>query len=109
MKEDGISHHSPDLVLPLSHPLPHVLTFENDWLSTILPSSLATRLHAGVEGRSRHRLYADVVLDDEDALLSSCGVVDGAEVHALPREVGAAAERHAAATGAAASAGAGIR
>eukprot|EP01046_Picozoa_sp_COSAG06_P117977 COSAG06_NODE_65100_length_258_cov_0.377358_1_plen_38_part_10 len=28
-------------------------------------------------------------LHEEDALLSSCGVVDGTEVHALPQEAGA--------------------
>jgi hypothetical protein len=50
-----------------------------------------------------------VALDDEDALLSSCGVVDGTEVHALAQEAGAAAlRRAAAAAGGAVAGGAGV-
>ena len=48
-------------------------------------------------------------LDDKDARLSSCGVVDGTEVHALPQESGAAAARRVVAAAAAAEAAPGAR
>jgi len=52
-------------------------------------------------------VLGDEALDDEDALLLSCGVVDGTEVHAMTQEAGAAAARRAAAAAATASDGSG--
>eukprot|EP01043_Picozoa_sp_COSAG02_P061074 COSAG02_NODE_8123_length_2699_cov_4.471923_2_plen_433_part_01 len=60
-----------------------------DWSVSQLNAAIAER--RGRAAELQRLVLGDVALDDEDALLSSCGVVDGTEVHALPQEAGAAA------------------
>jgi hypothetical protein len=66
-----------------------------DWSVSQLNAAIAER--RGRSAELQRLVLGDVALDDEDALLSSCGVVDGTEVHALAQEAGAAAARRAAA------------
>jgi hypothetical protein len=74
-----------------------------DWSVSQLNAAIAER--RGRVAELQRLVLGDVVLDDEDALLSSCGVVDGTEVHALPQAAGAAAAPRAAAVGAVATVG----
>eukprot|EP01046_Picozoa_sp_COSAG06_P046776 COSAG06_NODE_6681_length_2827_cov_15.522536_1_plen_351_part_10 len=60
-----------------------------DWSVSQLNAAIAER--RGRAAELQRLVLGDVALDDEDALLSSCGVVDGTEVHALAQEAGAAA------------------
>jgi hypothetical protein len=76
-----------------------------DWSVSRLNAAIAER--RGRAAELQRLVLGDVALDDEDALLSSCGVVDGAEVHALAQEAGAAAARRVAAAAAAAAAAGG--
>eukprot|EP01044_Picomonas_judraskeda_P012922 COSAG03_NODE_1903_length_3376_cov_1.008239_2_plen_375_part_00 len=76
-----------------------------DWSVSQLNAAIAER--RGRAAELQRLVLGDVALDDEDALLSSCGVVDGTEVHALPQEAGAAAARRAAAAAAAVAAAGG--
>eukprot|EP01046_Picozoa_sp_COSAG06_P024721 COSAG06_NODE_2032_length_7794_cov_35.231839_1_plen_402_part_00 len=76
-----------------------------DWSVSQLNAAIAER--RGRAAELQRLVLGDVALDDEDALLSSCGVVDGTEVHALAQEAGAAAARRAAAVAAAAGGGGG--
>ena len=76
-----------------------------DWSVSQLNAAIAER--RGRAAELQRLVLGDVALDDEDALLSSCGVVDGTEVHAMAQEAGAAAARRAAAAVAAAAAAAG--
>ena len=68
-----------------------------DWSVSRLNAAIAER--RGRAAELQRLVLGDVVLDDEDALLSSCGVVDGTEVHALAQAAGAAAARRAVAGG----------
>jgi hypothetical protein len=79
-----------------------------DWSVSQLNAAIAER--RGRSAELQRLVLGDVALDDEDALLSSCGVVDGTEVHALAQDAGAATARRAAAaaTAAAAAAAGGI-
>ena len=74
-----------------------------DWSVSQLNAAIAER--RGRAAELQRLVLGDVALDDEDALLSSCGVVDGTEVHALPQAAGAAAAPRAAAVGAVATLG----
>jgi hypothetical protein len=76
-----------------------------DWSVSQLNAAIAER--RGRAAELQRLVLGGVALDDEDALLSACGVVDGTEVHALAQEAGAAAARRAAAAAAAAAAPAG--
>jgi hypothetical protein len=76
-----------------------------DWSVSRLNAAIAER--RGRSAELQRLVLGDVALDDEDALLSSCGVVDGTEVHALAQEAGAAAARRVAAAAAAAAAAGG--
>jgi hypothetical protein len=70
-----------------------------DWSVSQLNAAIAERRGRGAE--LQRLVLGGVALDDEDALLSACGVVDGTEVHALAQEAGAAATRRAVAAAAA--------
>eukprot|EP01048_Picozoa_sp_COSAG05_P011192 COSAG05_NODE_1040_length_6068_cov_46.397219_1_plen_377_part_00 len=76
-----------------------------DWSVSQLNAAIAER--RGRSAELQRLVLGDVALDDEDALLSSCGVVDGTEVHALSQEAGTAAERRAAVAAAAVAAAGG--
>jgi hypothetical protein len=69
-----------------------------DWSVSQLNAAIAER--RGRAAELQRLVLGGVALDDEDALLSSCGVVDGTEVHALAQEAGAAATRRAVAAAA---------
>jgi hypothetical protein len=69
-----------------------------DWSVSQLNAAIAER--RGRAAELQRLVLGGVALDDEDALLSSCGVVDGTEVHALAQEAGAAAARRAVAVAA---------
>jgi hypothetical protein len=78
-----------------------------DWSVSRLNAAIAER--RGRSAELQRLVLGGVALDDEDALLSSCGVVDGTEVHALAQVAGAAAlRRAAAAAGGAVAGGAGV-
>jgi hypothetical protein len=77
-----------------------------DWSVSQLNAAIAER--RGRSAELQRLVLGGVALDDEDALLSSCGVVDGTEVHALAQEAGAAAARRAAAAAGAVAGGGGV-